>query len=177
VLATRVGARERLHCHRVPCPKVFLSRVHGPSSGRAVNETRTDHVSAETRSRIMAAVRSRGGRSTERRLRAALIGRAIAGWRIQATHLPGQPDFYFPKSRVAIFVDGCFWHGCSRCYRRPRSSQKYWDAKVAINSARDRRTRRRLHRMGWRIVRIWEHDVKRGPTQAAERIKQAISAT
>ena len=115
---------------------------------------RTDHISPETRSAIMRAVKSRRARSTERRLRAAMVSNGIKGWRMYADELPGKPDFVFIESNLAIFVDGCFWHGCPKCYRRPHSSQKYWDAKVLYNITRDQRNRARLRRIGWRIIRV-----------------------
>lgn len=124
----------------------------------------------------MAAVKSRDGRSTERRLRAVLVSGRVAGWRMQGNDLPGRPDFYFPRKRLAVFVDGCFWHGCVRCYRRPHSSQEYWDSKVKTNAARDRRSRSRLRRMGWRTLRLWEHDVRLTPGRAVDRIRKALAA-
>jgi DNA mismatch endonuclease (patch repair protein) len=63
--------------------------------------------------------------------------------------------------RVVIFVDGCFWHGCPRCYRRPASNTKYWDSKVSKNRQRDRKVRVTLRRCGWRVLRIWEHELAR----------------
>lgn len=119
----------------------------------------------------MAAVRSRGARSTEWRFRAALISKGIRGWRCHARDLPGCPDFVFPRRRLAIFVDGCFWHGCPKCYRRPHSRRRYWDAKVRQNVARDRRNRRTLRRLGWRVLHIWEHDLPQGPKAALSRIQ------
>lgn len=83
----------------------------------------------------------------------------IRGWRVQARDLLGVPDFVFDKERLAIFVDGCFWHGCPQCYRRPKSSRKYWDAKVQGNMARDKKVRGKLRRAGWSIIRIWEHEL------------------
>jgi|ERR1044072_6004260 DNA mismatch endonuclease (patch repair protein) len=136
---------------------------------------RTDHVAPEMRSQIMRAVKSKGARSTERKLRAALAASGIKDWRMHADHLPGKPDFIFPKKMLAVFVDGCFWHGCSKCYRRPHSSQAYWDAKVAGNMARDRRRRAELRRLGWRVLRFWEHEVKESASKAALKIKRAIS--
>ncbi len=73
--------------------------------------------------------------------------------------LPGTPDFVFPAARLAVFVDGCFWHGCHRCYRRPHSSQTYWDRKVILNKSRDARVNGAMRRAGWRARRIWEHDL------------------
>lgn len=135
---------------------------------------RTDHVSPETRSAIMRAVKSRGARSTERRLRGAIVASGLRGWRMYADELPGKPDFIFLTKKVAVFVDGCFWHGCPKCYRRPNSRQEYWDGKVLYNLSRDRRNRTRLRRMGWRVLRVWEHQITVSPAKACEKIKSLL---
>lgn len=127
-------------------------------------------VSPETRSRIMAAVKGRGGKSTERRLRAALVAFGVKGWRMNAADVLGKPDFLFPTEKIAVFVDGCFWHGCPRHYRRPSTSQTYWDAKVARNMARDRRNRAALRRQGWKVIRFWEHQVAASPKACALKV-------
>jgi DNA mismatch endonuclease (patch repair protein) len=136
---------------------------------------RTDHVSPETRSQIMRAVKSKGARSTERKLRAALVASGVRGWRMHADQLPGKPDFIFPEKMLVVFVDGCFWHGCSKCYRRPNSSQTYWDAKVAGNMTRDKKRRAELKKQGWKVLRFWEHEVKKSASGAAIKIKKAAS--
>lgn len=123
-----------------------------------------DKVSKQTRSEIMAKVHSRNNRSTELKLRGSLAGSGISGYKLNVKNLPGVPDFVFPKEKVAIFVDGCFWHGCPSCYRRPHSSRKYWDEKVKHNMKRDRNNRRILREMGWTPIRIWEHSLKSLPT-------------
>jgi len=138
-------------------------------------EIRTDHVAPETRSQIMRAVKSKNARSTERKLRAALVASGIRGWHMHADQLPGKPDFIFPEKKLAVFVDGCFWHGCSKCYRRPNSSQTYWDAKVAGNMARDKSRRAELKKQGWKVLRFWEHEVKESVSSAAVKIKKAAS--
>ena len=129
-----------------------------------------------TRSRIMAAVKGRGGKSTERRLRATLMRLGINGWRINADEVLGKPDFLFAQKKLAIFVDGCFWHGCPKHYRRPNTSQKYWDVKVARNMARDKRNRATLRREGWQVIRFWEHEVVASPTACALKVKASLSA-
>ena len=78
---------------------------------------------------------------------------------MNAKDLPGRPDFVFDAERVALFADGCFWHGCPDCYRRPASSQDYWDAKVNKNMARDERNDSELIEMGWTPVHVWEHEL------------------
>lgn len=131
--------------------------------------TRND-VSPEKRSSIMRAVRSRGNKSTEARLRAALIREGFRGWNVGARHLPGKPDFIFYTERLVIFVDGCFWHGCPVCYRRPKSNQEYWDAKVKGNILRDRKSDCELAEMGWKVCRIWEHEVRENLEECLWRI-------
>jgi DNA mismatch endonuclease, patch repair protein len=118
-----------------------------------------DRVSKVVRSRNMAAVRSKGNLSTEVRLRCSLVGSGISRWRMNDNSLPGHPDFVFEDSKVAIFVDGCFWHVCPKCYQRPASSKRYWDAKAIRNINRDRICSEELRRMGWLPVRIWEHEL------------------
>jgi len=119
-----------------------------------------DTVSGQRRSEIMSAVRGRGNRSTEWRLRAALVRCGIRGWKLHYPLLPGNPDFAFPRERLAVFVDGCFWHGCPRCGRQPKTNREFWRTKILGNVARDRRKRAHLRRLGWRVIRVWEHDFK-----------------
>lgn len=118
-----------------------------------------DKVSPEIRSRVMARVRSQRNQSTEWRLRASLIRAGIRGWKLNPSDIRGKPDFAFRGERVLIFVDGCYWHGCPKCYRRPSSHVEYWDAKVARNRSRDAKTTAQLKREGWRVLRIWEHQL------------------
>jgi DNA mismatch endonuclease (patch repair protein) len=114
------------------------------------------------RSQVMAAIRSSGNRDTELKLASLLKKYGITGWR-RNQPVFGKPDFIFRRQKVAVFVDGCFWHGCPKCYRRPRSNKKYWNGKVVRNKARDRHVNRNLSKLDWRVVRIWEHDLaKRG---------------
>lgn len=125
---------------------------------------------SKSRSRNMAAIRGRGNRSTERCLRAALIRAGVTGWRLHPKSLPARPDFLFAAAKLAVFVDGCFWHGCPRCYVPPKSRQGYWHAKIGLNRARDRRNAAAVRRAGYRVLRVWEHDLKRNPSACAERI-------
>lgn len=125
-----------------------------------MSKIRTDHVDSLTRSAIMRAVKNRRVKSTELALRARLAAAGLRGWRMYAKALPGTPDFVFEANKVAVFVHGCFWHGCPRCYRRPRSSRSYWDDKVARNRARDLHVEAQLRRRGWRVLRFWECDLK-----------------
>ena len=75
------------------------------------------------------------------------------------SQLTVRPDFVFRRERLAVFVDGCFWHGCPEHFRRPKSRQKFWDAKFARNQERDRLVTRALRAAGWRVLRLWEHEL------------------
>jgi len=132
-----------------------------------------DVFTVEQRSRVMAAVRSKGNRSTEMALVGAFRAFHITGWR---RHYPiaGKPDFVFRHARLAVFTDGCFWHGCPRCGTIPVSNRPYWEAKIASNIQRDRAQTKALRLRGWRVVRIWEHDLR---GSALRRVVRRIKAT
>ena len=127
-----------------------------------------DNWTPEKRSEVMGRVRSRGNKSTEVAMARLLRQFGLAGWR-RHLDLPGRPDFAYRREKVAIFVDGCFWHGCPKCYRRPKSNQKFWDRKVLQNQARDRRVNRLLRAKGWKVVRVWEHQL-----EARERVAKRL---
>ena len=82
-------------------------------------------------------------------------------------------DIVFTKAKLAVFIDGCFWHGCPQHYQRPGINQTYWDAKVQANSARDRNTDEVLGSHGWTVLRVWEHDVRADPIAVGTRIRAA----
>ena len=113
------------------------------------------------RSRIMARNRSHGTKATERRLRALLVRHGIRGWKLGLrSAITGRPDFIFSRARLAVFVDGCFWHGCRRCRTIPVSNRPFWAAKIAGNRKRDRQVTRRLRKEGWKVLRVWEHELR-----------------
>ena len=122
------------------------------------------------RSRIMSAIRSRGNKSTERRLIEIMRWHKITGWR-RGWLLPGKPDFVFPKYKLAVFVDGCFWHGCPRCYLEPKKNTEFWREKIRRNTLRDRRNKRSLKAKGRNVLRFWEHSLK-SDIVVANRIKE-----
>ena len=111
------------------------------------------------RSQVMAAIRSKGNKETEVTLARLLRKSRISGWR-RHQNVPGKPDFVFRRQRLALFVDGCFWHGCPRHGRKPGSNREYWLPKLQRNKARDRKVTRDLRRGGWRVFRVWEHELK-----------------
>ena len=115
-----------------------------------------DVLTPEQRSFNMSRIRARGNATTELVVCRAFRAAGVRGWR-RHLNLPGRPDFAFPASKLAVFVHGCFWHGCPKCYRAPSSHRRYWKAKVVSNRRRDRRVRRELGARGWRVVAVWEH--------------------
>jgi len=119
-----------------------------------------DIWSKAKRSKVMSFIRSHGNTATELKLIEIFKAHCIIGWR-RKQNLTGKPDFVFRKERVCIFVDGCFWHGCPKCYRRPGSNRAYWDAKVQRNRKRDLLVTRVLRKDGWRVLRIWEHQLSK----------------
>lgn len=132
-----------------------------------------DNLTLSQRSYAMSRIRSRGNASTEERLVCLLRAAKITGWR-RHPKLKSRPDFVFPKARLAIFVDGCFWHGCPRCFRPPKSNADYWTKKIARNRARDRAATAQLKDLGWHVIRIWEHSFKR-PTTIVRRLRRVLS--
>lgn len=132
-----------------------------------------DRLEPHARSRLMASIRSSGNRSTELRFRALLICFGLKGWRVQAAEISGKPDFIFPQHRLAVFIDSCYWHGCSEHVRHPRTRKLYWRAKIYGNIQRDQRVNRLLKRQGWRVLRIWEHDLGNGAA-VIDRVKAAL---
>jgi DNA mismatch endonuclease (patch repair protein) len=132
----------------------------------------TDTLSKRERSRRMAAVRSTGNRATELKLISIFRANGITGWRRNA-RLPGKPDFVFRRERFAVFVDGCFWHGCRWHCRMPQSHSSYWQRKIAKNVVRDRSITRTLRASGWRVIRVWEHSLE-APQVVVENIKTAL---
>ena len=126
------------------------------------------------RSAVMGRIRSHGNRATELRLIALLRAHGITGWRRKA-RVFGKPDFVFRRERVAVFVDGCFWHGCPRHATMPASNRAFWKAKLARNAARDREVTRALRKAGWRVLRVWECALtRRRSARTAARIVRAL---
>ncbi|HEY6226922.1 MAG TPA: very short patch repair endonuclease [Verrucomicrobiae bacterium] len=150
-----------------------LRRELPAENASAILAVVADTFNKAERSRIMAAVRSRGNKATELILMQLFRAAGLKGWRRHAAIL-GRPDFVFTKERVAVFVDGCFWHGCAQHCRMPASNRKYWVGKIERNMRRDRMTRKTLRAEGWKVVRVWEHELKRRPGYPVARIVRAL---
>jgi len=107
----------------------------------------------------MASVKSRNTKSTELRFISILKDKNITGWR-RNYPLVGKPDFVFPRLKIAVFIDGCFWHGCPSHCRMPSSNMNYWNNKIEKNKIRDKKIKKALKMKQWQVIRIWEHEIK-----------------
>jgi|SRR5579864_4117517 len=124
-----------------------------------------------SRSEQMSRIRGRNTRP-ERRLRSALWMAGLR-YRLHVAALGARPDLILPARRVAVFVDGCFWHGCPLHYVRPRSRTEHWKDKLRENVDRDRRQTLELEARGWRVVRIWEHEIDEMLSGVVETVRRA----
>lgn len=148
----------------------------------------------------MSRIRSRGNKDTELALAKMLRAQGITGWRRQVRlavesrktraegktrsgarrstlvpRLTVRPDFIFRKQRTVIFVDGCFWHGCPRHATWPANRAAWWRKKILGNQARDRLVTRTLRRAGWRVLRIWEHELaKKQAAKLRRKLRRAV---
>jgi DNA mismatch endonuclease (patch repair protein) len=112
----------------------------------------------------------RSGTSCELVFRSAIHQ---AGYRYRlksSTNLPGTPDIVLPKFKLAIFVDGCFWHGCPNHGTMPKTNTQFWKAKIQRNKKRDKQVDIALKKLGWRVLRVWEHEVKCDTARIVKRI-------
>jgi DNA mismatch endonuclease (patch repair protein) len=121
----------------------------------------------------MAAVKGKGNKTTERRVRSALVRAAINGWNMHPKEITGRPDFYFPREKLAVFVDGCFWHGCAGCGHIPVTNTAFWQAKIERNRKRDVQTTETLIAKGIIVLRFWEHEVQNDVRSCLVRVKTA----
>lgn len=137
----------------------------------------TDVFSKTKRSEVMSRIRSKGNIDTEIKLCSFFRKYRITGWR---RHQPvfGKPDFVFPKLKVAVFVDGCFWHGCPKHSNTPVNNREFWQQKLAANKTRDQLVNRTLRACGWRVLRIWEHELAlRKQVGLLQKIERALAGT
>ncbi|MGB2980332.1 MAG: very short patch repair endonuclease [Candidatus Zixiibacteriota bacterium] len=108
----------------------------------------------------MRAVRSTGNKSTELSLIYVFRNNSIKGWR-RNYKLLGSPDFVFPKKRIVVFADGCFWHGHNCRNTKPENHADYWEKKIRRNKSRDKFITKALKQAGWHVIRIWECEIKK----------------
>lgn len=133
------------------------------------------HNTSSVRSRTMSAIKYKNNKSTEQVLQMSLVRAGISGWKRNVKAIPGNPDFVFPSGRLVIFVDGCFWHYCARCGHIPKTRSVFWETKLEATKARDRRNTRKLRDLGYRVVRIWEHQLRK-PQDIDRTINRILTA-
>ncbi|RKZ28714.1 very short patch repair endonuclease [bacterium] len=133
----------------------------------------SDTVSEKKRSEIMKASKPKGNKSTEKALIELFKEHRIKGWKRNYRIAGAFPDFVFPKLKIAIFADGCFWHGHNCRTLRPKTNRKYWDEKIKKNRERDKAIKGRIEAKGWTVFRIWECEIKKGilPNELIELLK------
>jgi DNA mismatch endonuclease (patch repair protein) len=130
-----------------------------------------DMFSVKKRSEIMSRIRNHGNKATEGRLISIMRSHRIIGWRRNA-RLFGRPDFVFPTRRLAIFVDGCFWHSCPKHKSKPEGNARFWRTKLRRNVKRDRLVNTKLHESGWTVLRIWQHELKNANLVASKLLRR-----
>jgi len=106
-------------------------------------------------------------------LRKALWARGLR-YRIE-NKLPGRPDIVFRGAKVAVFVDGCFWHGCPLHAVRPKGNAEFWRKKLDANIERDARVSAELSELGWTVLRVWEHEIMESLTHVVHRVANAVA--
>lgn len=132
----------------------------------------TDVLTKEQRSYNMSQIRGKNTKP-ELLLRKLLFNRGIRGYRIHYK-LVGKPDIVFPSKKVVVFVDGCFWHKCPKCFIEPETRKEFWMSKINGNVKRDKEVNKILKKDGWRVLRFWEHEVKIIPDQIVSKIIRAL---
>jgi len=133
----------------------------------------TDTVSKKKRSEIMKANKPKGNKSTELKLIQLFKQLGLKGWRRNYKIAGAIPDFVFLKKRIAIFADGCFWHGHNCRNLKPKQNSEYWQKKIENNRIRDKQINERLERKGWKVIRIWECEIKEKNKEKLKLLKKS----
>ena len=133
-----------------------------------------DVFDKQKRSEIMKSVKSQKNKSTELLLINLFKSNNITGWR-RNYKLFGKPDFVFLKNKLAIFVDGCFWHGHNCRNTTPSSNTEYWENKIIRNKNRDKIVNAHLKNINWSVIRIWECDLKNNQNKIIKKIKRKLN--
>ncbi|MEA3494265.1 MAG: very short patch repair endonuclease [Candidatus Margulisiibacteriota bacterium] len=140
-----------------------------------VRDGRAPIPEKEITSQIMSAIKGKNT-SPEKKLKKALMKLRINGLRTHLKTLPGVPDISYPKEKVAIFVNGCFWHRCPKCkLKLPKTHKSYWKRKFTRNVERDKKNIKLLKKEGWTAKTIWECEIKKDALKVAERIDKALA--
>ena len=132
----------------------------------------TDVLTPKQRTYNMSQIRGKNTRP-EVKLRKLLWSAGIRGYRIHY-NLTGKPDIVFIKKKIAIFIDGCFWHKCPICFKEPETRKEFWIEKIQSNIDRDKKVNEKLENIGWTVIRIWEHEIKKDPEKCIEIITEKL---
>jgi DNA mismatch endonuclease, patch repair protein len=133
-----------------------------------------DPLTPSKRSALMARVKTRDT-APELELRRALWAAGVRGWRLHPRRIPGRPDLAWLGRRIAVFVDGAFWHGHPDYYWG--QSGKFWDEKIDRNRSRDEKVTRELVEAGWTVLRIWDFEVERYAASCVELVRAALASS
>lgn len=124
----------------------------------------------------MSRIRGHSNKDTELALAKLFRAHGIIGWR-RRQRLFGKPDFAFRRERLAVFVDGCFWHGCPKHFNMPVNNRIFWQKKHTANALRDRLVNNTLRKRGWRVLRVWEHDLSKNATACIRKLQKLLAAS
>ena len=133
-----------------------------------------DVLTTSQRSYNMSRIRSKGT-NPEKYLEKLLRASKVSGFKKHPKGVVGKPDIYFPQEKVAVFVDGCFWHGCKECFQMPKTHRKFWREKIKSNIHRDRTVNTQLRSQDIKVIRIWDHELKKSPDEAIQRIMSELN--
>jgi DNA mismatch endonuclease, patch repair protein len=133
-----------------------------------------DNLTKEQRSKTMSRIRRRDT-VPEKLLRGAVWAKGLRGYRLDDRRLPGRPDIAWTRKKVAVFVDGAFWHGHPSAFKHGKSGS-YWDDKIARNIERDRAADRALREMGWTVFRFWDFEVRKDCERCVSAIEEACAS-
>jgi len=134
----------------------------------------SDTVSRKKRSQIMKANKPKGNKSTELKLIQLFKQLGLKGWRRNYKIAGCKPDFVFHNKRIAVFADGCFWHGHNCRNLTPKQNSEYWQKKIENNRIRDKQIDERLERKGWKVIRVWECELEKNPQKVMRRINRFL---
>lgn len=132
----------------------------------------TDILTKKQRSYNMTRIKSKNT-GPELALRKMLSQNKISGYRLHYK-IFGKPDLVFPRKKLAVFIDGCFWHKCPFCFVKPASRLKFWEKKIKNNVERDKQVNKSLKKNGWKILRIWEHELRKNPEMIYKKIVRKL---
>lgn len=135
----------------------------------------TDVLTPDQRKLNMSRIRAKNT-GPEVKLRKMLYAAGVRGYRIHF-NLPGKPDIVFTKKKIAVFVDGCFWHKCPVCFKEPETRKEFWMKKIQSNIDRDKKVNEQLQQDGWIVVRVWEHEIRKNPEDVLNAMLPRLSET